>query len=70
MLTPDQKANLQLFIKTLKAGGQPTDEFLRDSVEEINAHRLQGEQLQQRDKAVALYYHRAWMLAIREKVKK
>jgi hypothetical protein len=70
MLTPEQNADLKLFIKLIKGGGQPSDEFLRDSVDEIAAHELQGTLSQQRDKAVALYYHRLRMMAVREQSKK
>jgi hypothetical protein len=70
MITPEQEADLKLFLKQIKAGGQPDDEFLRDSVDEIAALKLEGRQLQQRDKAVALYYHRLRMMAVWKQGKK
>ncbi|MGO9325881.1 MAG: hypothetical protein ACLP07_15105 [Terracidiphilus sp.] len=70
MLTPEQNADLKLFIKLIKGGGQPSDEFLRDSVDEIAAYELQGALSQQRDKAVALYYHRLRMMAVQGQGKK
>ena len=70
MLTPEQEADLKLFIKVIKAEGQPTDEFLRDSVDEIAAYDLQGALMQQRDNAVAVYYHRLRMMPVREELDK
>src|SRR5579863_9688148 len=70
MLTPAQETDLKLFIKVIKADGQPDDEFLRDSVDEIAALELQGVLMRQRDEAVALYYHRLRMMAVREEVRK
>jgi hypothetical protein len=70
MLTPEQKADLKLFLKGIKAGFQPDDEFLRDYVSKIAAFKLRGKQSQQRDKAVALYYHRLRMMAVREQSKR
>jgi hypothetical protein len=66
MLTPEQEANLKLFLNLIKADGQPDDEFLRDYAAEIAAYELSGHESQQRDRAVALYYHRARMMVIRE----
>lgn len=70
MLTPEQDTDLKLFIKAIKADGQPNDEFLRDSVDEIAAYDLQGALMRQRDIAVALYYHRLRMMPVREEVRK
>ena len=70
MLTPEQESDLKLFINLIRGGGQHDDEFLRDSVYEIAAYDLQGALMQQRDKAVALYYHRLRMIPVREKVRK
>jgi len=70
MLTPAQEADLKLFIKVIKADGQPNDEFLRDSVDEIAVLELQGVLMQQRDEAVALYYHRLRMIPVREEVRR
>lgn len=69
MLTPAQEADLKLFIKVI-GGGQPDDEFLRDSVEEIAGYDLEGALMERRDKAVALYWHRLRMMPVREEVKK
>jgi hypothetical protein len=68
MLTPEQNADLKLFIKLLDGDGQPTDEFLRDSVQEIAAYELEGALEQQRDKAVAVYYHRLRMMPVWEQI--
>ena len=70
MLTPEQEADLKLFIRLINADDQPSDEFLRDSVDEIAAYDLQGTLLQQRDRAVALYYHRLRMMPVWEQVKR
>lgn len=70
MLTLEQDADLKLFIKLINAEGQSSDEFLRDSVDEIAAYDLQGSLLQQRDKAVALYYHRLRMMPVWGQVKR
>lgn len=66
MLTPDQEANLKLFVSLIRANGQPDDEFLRDYAAEIADYELSGFRLQERDWAVALYYHRARMKPIRD----
>jgi hypothetical protein len=65
MLMPEQKADLKLFLRLIEAGGQPDDEFLRDFVDQVAAYKLRGRQSRQRDAAVALYYHRARMMATR-----
>lgn len=70
MLTPEQEADLKLFIKLIEADGQPDDEFLRDSVQEITAFDLQGPLMQRRDRAVAVYYHRLRMIPVREEAMK
>jgi hypothetical protein len=70
MLTPEQEADLKLFIRLINADDQPGDEFLRDSVDEIAAYDLQGTLLRQRDRAVALYYHRLHMMPVREEVRR
>jgi hypothetical protein len=54
MLTTEQKENLKLFIRY----PDPSDEFSRDVVHEVRDYKLRGTQSQQRDHAVALYYHR------------
>ena len=69
MLTPEQEANLMLFITIINEGGQPEDEFLRDSVGEIAAYDLEGLLMQQRDRAVALFYHRLRMVAVWDQAK-
>lgn len=69
MPTPEQEADLKFFINVINADGQPDDEFLRDSVEEIAAYDLQGTLMQQRDRAVALYYHRLRMIPVWEEMK-
>ncbi len=57
MLTPEQKENLKLFI----CYPDPAVESSRDVVHEVRDYKLQGPQSQQRDYAVALYYHRLRM---------
>jgi hypothetical protein len=70
MLTSEQKADVELFIKLIRASGQLDDEFLRDSVHEIADYELQGALEEQRDRAVALYWHRLRMKSVREEVRK
>lgn len=71
MLTREQQVDLSLFIKRIKSGGQSDDEFLRDSVDEVNAYRLEDRSLEERrDRAVALYYHRLRMMVARSRDKK
>lgn len=70
MLTPEQEADLKLFIRVINRGGQPDDEFLRDSVHEIADYELQGALEEQRDRAVALYWHRLRMVPVREEIRK
>jgi hypothetical protein len=57
MLTPEQKENLKLFIRY----PDPAVESSRDVVLEVRDYKLRGWQSQQRDQAVALYYHRLRM---------
>jgi hypothetical protein len=68
MITPEQEADLRLFIKGIEARCQPDDEFLLDSVQEIAAYELEGALSQQRDRAVARYYHRLRMMAVLEQI--
>jgi hypothetical protein len=68
MITPEQEADLRLFIKGIEAHFQPDDEFLRDSVQEIAAYELEGALEQRRDKAVAVYYHRLRMMPVWEQI--
>jgi hypothetical protein len=57
MLTPEQKENLKLFIRY----PDPAVESSRDVVLEVRDYKLRGWLSQQRDQAVALYYHRLRM---------
>jgi hypothetical protein len=54
MLTPTEKETLKLFLHY----PDPTLENIRDSVDEVANYKLRGRQSQERDAAVALYYHR------------
>jgi hypothetical protein len=53
MLTTEQKENLKLFIRY----PYPGVESSRDVVDEVREYKLRGPQSQQRDRAVAVYYH-------------
>jgi hypothetical protein len=57
MLTSEQKDTLKLFLRY----PDPGVESSRDVVDEIRDYKLRGRQSQQRDRAVALYYHRLRM---------
>jgi hypothetical protein len=57
MLTSEQKFTLKLFIRY----PDPSIESSRDDVDEVRDYKLRGTQSQQRDHAVALYYHRLRM---------
>lgn len=57
MLTSEQKENLKLFIRY----PDPAVESSRDVVDEVREYKLRGPQSQQRDYAVAVYYHRLRM---------
>ena len=57
MLTSDQKDTLKLFLRY----PDPAVESSRDVVHEVREYKLRGQQSQQRDRAVALYYHRLQM---------
>jgi hypothetical protein len=60
MLTQEQKLTLTLFLRY----PDPAIESSRDDVEEVRSYKLRGRQSQQRDAAVALYFHRARMATI------
>lgn len=57
MLTPEQKDNLRTFLRY----PDPAVESSRDVVDEIRDYKLRGIQSQQRDHAVAVYYHKLRM---------
>jgi hypothetical protein len=60
MLTSEQRDNLKLFLRY----PDPTIESSRDVVDEIRDYKLRGTQSQQRDHAVALFYHRRRMFEL------
>lgn len=57
MLTAKQKDTLRLFLKF----PDPAIESSRDDLDEVRSYKLRGRQSQQRDRAVALYFHRSRM---------
>jgi hypothetical protein len=64
------EALIKQFVSSVKAGGGPEDDFLRDVLAEVSSCQLQGALLERRDRAVALYWHRGRMAVLRTSLRR